>query len=77
MQNRMTPPTINELQYLLSSGNPQMIKGALQRMCDSMEAGYRIDLRRHHSIAVSIARQKGSRDVGVRRWLYKLIGLIG
>ncbi len=73
----MTAPTPSELAYLLSSDSAHMVKRGLQRICDAIESGHRVDLQRNADILALIARQKASSDVGVRRWLYKLTGLLG
>ena len=70
----MRPPTTYQLFMLLHSGNPRMAKRGLQWICDSIEAGRRVDLSRDLRLGRLIAPLKHSEDVNVRRWLYKLIG---
>ncbi len=72
----MRPPTTDELILLLASDNPNLIKRGLQWVCDSIEAGRRVDLNRDLRVARLISRLKRSENVFVRRWLYKLIGLL-
>jgi hypothetical protein len=73
----MRPPGREELLFLLSSGNPHLIKRGLQRICDAAEHGRRIDLARDSALRALVVVQQRSTDVLVRRWLYKLIGLSG
>src|SRR6266545_2806912 len=72
----MRPPTTDELVQLLASGNPRMIKRGLQWICDSIEAGRQVDLNRDLRLGRLISPLKRSDDVLVRRWLYKLVGLL-
>lgn len=72
----MRPPTTYQLLMLLHSGNPRMAKRGLQWICDSIEAGRRVDLSRDLRLGRLIAPLKRSEDVNVRRWLYKLVGLL-
>ncbi|HET9139422.1 hypothetical protein [Actinophytocola sp.] len=61
---------------LLTNNNPRMSKRGLQWICDCIEAGRRADLGRDLRLGRLIAPLKRSDDVNVRRWLYKLIGLV-
>jgi class 3 adenylate cyclase len=71
----MRTPSDVELTYLLESIDPRDRKLGLQLICETVEAGQRIDLSRNPRLAALVARCKGSADVEVRRWFYKVIGL--
>ena len=73
----MRPPGREELLFLLSSGDPHLVKRGLQRICDAAEHGRRIDRSRDSAVRTLVVAQQRSGDVLVRRWLYKLIGLSG
>lgn len=72
----MTPLRQHELVYLLSSPDPALNKRGLQRICDAIEAGYKVDLRRDPQVLTLIGFLKSSEDPAVRLWLSKLIGLL-
>ena len=59
----------------LGSGEPRLVKHAIQRICEAMEADRRLTLSDATWAAVS--PHLFSRDVLVRRWMYKLVGLSG
>jgi class 3 adenylate cyclase len=61
----------------LNSGVPRRQKWAVQSICDSLEAGWPIDVTRDPRIAAGIARLRRTSDTTVLRWLYKLVGLTG
>jgi class 3 adenylate cyclase len=72
----MKVPGDQELLALLVSGDPRLAKRGLQLICDAIEAGRRVDLTRDPRLFTAISMLKGTNDVLVRRWLYKLIGLL-
>ena len=73
----MKVPGDHELLALLASGDPRLVKRGLQLICDAIEAGRRVDLARDPLLYAVISTLKSSADILVRRWLYKLIGLLG
>ncbi|WP_430495929.1 hypothetical protein ACQRWP_16810 [Micromonospora trifolii] len=72
----MALPSGEELLALLASGDDALAKRALQRLCYAIEAGRRVDLTKDPRLYAATANLKGSTDLHVRRWLYKLIGLL-
>jgi class 3 adenylate cyclase len=53
-----------------------MAKGALQVICYAIESGRAVDLAQEPRLYIAIAELMQSTDPLVRRWLYKLIGLL-
>ena len=72
----MRVPGDQELLALLVSGDPRLAKRGLQLICDAIEAGRRVDLTRDPRLYAIISSLKHTNDTLVRRWLYKLIGLL-
>ena len=70
-------PRDDELRAMLASNDSRLVKRGLQRLCDAIEAGVPVDLRRDPSLVGVVAGLKGSTDTDVLAWLYKLVALLG
>lgn len=75
----MTRPRLSsseELVVLLASVDPRDRKRALQEICAAIEADVTVSLERSGAIASLVSAQRNSGSLEVRRWLYKLYGLL-
>jgi|GEM_PF-3693990 len=63
--------------HFISSNDSRKIKRGLQQTCNAIEAGYSISSLQKAELILVISKLKTSNGIKVRRWLYKLIGLLG
>lgn len=72
----MKTPAPTWVTEYLRSDDPALQKRGLQEICDRLEDRFPLDLTGDPFVRAAIPRLKSSQDTFVRRWLYKLAGLL-
>jgi class 3 adenylate cyclase len=73
--NPVTPELRSRIVAFLESDEERLVKYAIQRLCEVLEADRRLTLS--PVVVVALARHLYSPHLMVRRWLYKLVALSG